>query len=131
MEDRKMKKLRIFTLIFIVLVAIFGLGGCFNGGVDNSVPDIVVPNGGLEHSPQEDQEEILIGTGTYVGQIDNNSVEIIISGAPEDMATRAFRFSPELREKFDSLGLEDNSPVKFEYAIYNQDQWMLMSIDPM
>jgi hypothetical protein len=29
------------------------------------------------------------------------------------------------------LGLEDNSPVKFEYAIYNQDQWMLMSIDPM
>lgn len=131
MEDRKMKKLRIFTLIFIVLVAIFGLGGCFNGGVDNSVPDIVVPNGGLEHSPQEDQEEILIGTGTYVGQIDNNSVEIIISGAPEDMATRAFRFSPELREKFDSLGLQDNSPVKFEYAIYNQDQWMLMSIDPM
>ena len=126
-----MKKTRIFTLMLILLVAVFGLVGCFSGGVDNSVPDIVVPNEGLDHSPQEDQEEIKVGTGTYVGQIDNNSVEIIISGVSEDVATRAFRFSPELREKFDGLGLQDNSPVKFEYVIYNQDQWMLMSIDPM
>ena len=126
-----MKKLGIITSMLIIAMSILGLSGCFNGGVDESVPDILVPNNGADHSPQEDPQDIKIDTGTYVGQIDGNSVEINISGVPEDMAARAFRFSPELRDEFDQLNIQDNTPVKFEYYINSQEQWVLVRIDPM
>lgn len=126
-----MKKFSVMTLVLILVVSMFGLTACFNFGTWEDVPDIVVPNEGINHSPQENQEEIKIGTGTYVGQIDGNSVEIIISGVPEDMATRAFRLSEELREVFDQIGIPDNSSVKFEYYIDSQEQWVLVNMDTM
>lgn len=126
-----MKRFGIVTLVLVIAVSMFGLTGCFNSGADGNVPEIIDPNIGIDDPAQEEQQDIKVGSGTYVGQIDNNSVEIIISGAPEEMASRAFRLSPEVRERFDQLGLQDNSPVKFEYYVDNQDQWMLVNIGPM
>jgi hypothetical protein len=126
-----MKKRGSVALILIIVLSVFGLTGCFNGGVDEAVPDIIVPNNGADHSPQEEPKDIKIDTGTYVGQIDSNSIEINISGVPEDMASRALRFSPELKDVFEQLGIQDNTPVKFEYYVNSQEQWVLVKIDPM
>lgn len=126
-----MKRLGILTLMVVIAVSMFGLSGCFNIGGDVNVPEIVDPNNGVNHSPQEGTQEIKIDTGTYVGQIDGNSVEINISGVPDEMAARAFRLSPELKSGFDQLGLQDNTPVKFEFYVDNQEQWILVKIDPM
>jgi hypothetical protein len=125
-----MKKFGTITLVLLIALSLVGLTGCFNMGPDGNVPEIIDPNG-VDHSPQEDPKEIKVDTGTYVGQIDGNSVEIIISGVPEDMANRAFRLSPEIKEGFEQLGLQDNSSVKFEYYVDGQDQWILVRIDPM
>lgn len=125
-----MKKLGIMALMVVIAVSMLGLSGCFS--IDGSnVPEIIVPNNGPDHSPQGEPQDIKVGTGTYVGQIDGNSVEISISGVPTDMAGRAFRLSPELRDVFGDLGIQENSPVKFEYYISNQDQWILVKIEPM
>lgn len=126
-----MKKVRTIILVIVIAVSMLGLAGCFNSGADGNIPDIIDPNAGINHSPQEDTQELKIGTGTYVGQIDNSSVEIIVSGVPEDMATRAFRLSPDLREGFEQQDLQNNTPVKFEYYVDSQDQWVLMNIGPM
>lgn len=126
-----MKRFGIITLILVMAVSVFGLTGCLNSGPDANAPDIIDPLAKTEDPGQEEKQEIKTGTGTYVGQIDGNSVEIIVSGTAEETATRAFRLSPELREAFDQIGLQDNSPVKFEYYVDSDDQWLLMNIGPM
>lgn len=62
-------------------------------------------------------------TGRYVGQIDSNSIEIKISGVPDELAARAFRLSDKAKSEFDSLNLKENDVVKVSYTIneYNQN----------
>lgn len=68
-------------------------------------------------------------SGTYVGQIDSNSIEIKISGVPEEYSPRAFRFSEEIKAMFDSYGLETNDQVWFSYVVNKDNQNVLKSID--
>lgn len=127
-----MKKTGIVFLMLIMVLSLVSLTGCFNSNGDKDIYEIVDPNNSTGQSQQETpQNEVEIGTGTYIGQIDSNSVEIHISGVPEDMASRAFRFSQELRDVFDQQGIKDNTSVKFEYYVNSQDQWVLEKIDPM
>ncbi len=63
-------------------------------------------------------DAVITKTGTYVGQIDNNSVEIIDADGNE----RAYRLTEEVREFLEVI--EENDPVTFSY--YEKDNGQLI-----
>ncbi len=68
-------------------------------------------------------------SGTYVGRIDNNSIEIKISGVPEENAHRAFQLSEELKENLDSLGIHEGDAVLFAYTTNDQVRPVIIEIE--
>lgn len=67
------------------------------------------------NNTSEDQGEVKIDSGRYVGQIDSNSIEIKISGVPDEIAARAFQLSDEVKEKFQEYGFKEGDEVIFDY----------------
>ena len=67
-------------------------------------------------------------SGRYEGQIDNNSIEIKISGVPEEIAARAFQLSPEIKENFAGYGLKGGEQVLFSYRENAPGQPVLIEI---
>lgn len=76
-------------------------------------------------------EDIRTDSGRYVGQIDNNSIEIKISGVPDAIAARAFRLSAELRADFDALKLKTNDEVLFRYIPKEGEQPIIIEMVKM
>lgn len=69
-------------------------------------------------------------SGSYVGQADNNSIEIRISGIQDDkFAFRVFKISDEVRTTFESLLLKKDDIVKFEYYEQSNGQPVLTGIE--
>jgi len=73
-------------------------------------------------------DEIKTDSGRYVGQIDNNFIEIKISGVPDDIAAKVFMLSADMREDFEALGLETEDDVRFEYYVDADGHNVLVSI---
>lgn len=61
--------------------------------------------------------------GTYVGQIDNNSIEIIVEGEP-----MTFHIGTELRESFDNNPPKKDSQILFLAYRNENGQWIITSI---
>lgn len=98
-------------LIFILLlVAIVAAAGC---GTENSEN----PQSGVEENSQHEkqQEQTKTDSGRFTGRIDNNSIEIKISGVPEEKAARAFQLSEDLKANFENLELKSGDEIKFNY----------------
>lgn len=75
------------------------------------------------------EQELLQGTGTYVGQIDSNSVEIEISGVPEEEAAKAFRLDESIKEDFEEKhGLQTGDKVSFTYLVDEYQRNVLKEI---
>ncbi len=68
-------------------------------------------------------------SGTYVGQIDSNSVEIKISGVPNENAYRAFQLSEELKENLSSLEIQEGDAVLFTYTTNDQVRPVIIEIE--
>lgn len=84
--------------------------------------------GNNEKNVQE--QDIKTDSGTYTGRVDNNSIEIKISGVlDEEHAYRVCQLSDALRENFEALGLAESDPVKFEYYEREQGQPLLTKIE--
>ncbi|MGI6119894.1 MAG: hypothetical protein ACOYIB_04865 [Desulfosporosinus sp.] len=77
-----------------------------------------------EESRQKDGD-IITATGKYSGQIDSNSIEILIGAEEKAMA---FRFSEGVKSKFDSYGLKQGDKVEITYAKNGYNQFILMSL---
>lgn len=106
--------------IYILLVLIMTAVGCESG--EPSQPSVSPAaeennNNVPENDPVGSGEHTKLSTdsGTYTGRIDDLSIEIAVSGVPEEKAYRAFELSDELRESFDSYGFESGEQVLFEY----------------
>ena len=69
---------------------------------------------GQEPPPNENAAEHT-DSGRFIGWIDNNSVEIHISGAPDEIAPRAFRLSGDAREQLQQLDPKEGEVVLFIY----------------
>lgn len=67
-------------------------------------------------------------TGKYVGQIDNNSIEIKVSGVPEKISARAFKIGDGIRDKFAALELKDGEEIGFAYMEKPNQQPVLLDI---
>ena len=70
-------------------------------------------------------------SGQYIGRIDNNSIEIRISGVQgEEQAYMAFRLTENLQSRFDKGEFKENDQVKFVYDfVKSTGQNILVSIE--
>lgn len=65
----------------------------------------------------------LKGEALYIGQIDANSIEV-----KEGETYGAYRLSPEIKESFDKLNLEENDRIEFTYYIDENGQKVITGI---
>jgi len=77
---------------------------------------------------EADEEEIKIDSGTYVGLIDGNHIEIKISGVPEEMASEVFIVDEDVKSIIEEeIASEDQ--VKFEYYLNEDDVGVIVDIE--
>jgi hypothetical protein len=133
------------TLIFFLMLTLLILfAGC--SSPNKSTPDTGAETGesqndngesqsqinGLENGAEDDPDsaETKTDSGTYVGLIDNNSIEIKISGVPDESSARAFRLGEEIRENFEErFGLTTGDEVRFNYIPKENEQPVLIEIE--
>lgn len=90
------------------------------GGLSD--PGIVTPPKDTDDSGQapDGSVEEHTDSGRFIGWIDNNSVEIQISGVPDEMGPRVFRLSGGAHEQLQQLGIEDGEVVLFTFKTEGQ-----------
>ena len=54
-------------------------------------------------------------SGRFMGHIEDNSIEIKISGVPDEIPGRLYRLTAEARDHLDRLGLEAEEVIIFHY----------------
>ncbi len=102
-------------LLIILLCALLAFAGCSSN--NEAQGDNTQPSEQNEPAPNDNQDEndLTTDSGTFSGRIDNSSIEIHISGVPNDDGYRAYELSEEIREDFDSYGFETGDQVIFKY----------------
>lgn len=139
------KRVKILLSIFFLIILMAGmLISCSTEADDAKTPssssnenqkknDTIIQE---DHDSQteitENNSSLTIKTdsGSYVGQADNNSIEIRISGVQDDeMAFRVFKISEEVRLAFESLSLNKDDQVKFSYYEKDIGQPVLVKIE--
>jgi|GEM_PF-2108309 len=73
-------------------------------------------------------EEVKRDSGRYVGQIDNNFIEIKISGVPDSLAAKSFMLSEKVKAEFGKYGLKKDDEVMFGYYVNNHNQNIILEI---
>jgi len=65
----------------------------------------------------EGNSESLLKTdsGTFLGQIDRNSIEVQISSVPDEVHPKAFQLSEELKQAIEGLKLQPGNQIKFKF----------------
>jgi uncharacterized protein YxeA len=149
-----MKKiLLIFALIAFVILMILFVGQSrffLHSNIVNSPSDVVKQQEEMQPSQNEDEQispsdapsdnsqnenesekDIKTDTGTYQGQIDNNFIEITISGVPEENATRVFMLSDEVKDEFLDMQLSIGEVIKFRYFLNEDEQNVIVGIETL
>ncbi len=111
-------------------------------GIDEMVIQALTYPHILVYMPEDEREIIFKGikestqdikkdSGRYSGRIDSNSIEVKISGVPEEMAARAFQLSDEVKNSFESYGLETGDEIIFSYITNQHGQNIIVEINKM
>jgi sporulation protein YlmC with PRC-barrel domain len=75
-----------------------------------------------------EESEIITDSGTYVGEVDNNHIEIKISGVPEEISAKVFRIDEDIKNTIQNEISADDQ-VKFEYYLNEDDVGVIVSIE--
>ncbi len=131
---------KIFVIVICICISISLLIGCGeenlnkdNTEIDNS--DLEENNDDAQNNSEDTKEmykdkyEVKIDSGRYIGQIDNNSIEIKISGKPDSFEPEAFRLGEEVKQGFSEYSLTKDDEIKFKYYINENDQKVIIFIE--
>jgi hypothetical protein len=72
--------------------------------------------------------ELMKGTGSYVGQIDNNSIEVELNTDSGGKSFEAFRFSDSSKAEFEKLNLGTGDLIELTFIKNGYGQLVIMSI---
>jgi len=110
---------KILVMLSILLIVIAFVSGCFE-----DKKDIEPQNGNKADSEDQvdkSENERMSETGIYIGQIDNNSVEIEVNDKPI-----SFILTDETKEAIEKV--DENEKIKFVYFQNQDKQFVLVSI---
>lgn len=108
------------TIVLWGVIFIFGLGF---GLTYPHIADMLAQDNETVELVGAKGEKIRSDAGTYVGQIDNNSIEIKINSD-----AKAFQLSERVKENFEQLGLKKDDKVAFSYIPRANEQMMIIDI---
>lgn len=108
------------TIVLWGAIFIFGIGF---GLTYPHVAELLAQDNELVELVGAKGEKIRTDAGTYVGQIDNNSIEIKVDGEP-----KAFQLGERIKENFEQLGLKTDDRVVFSYIPRANEQLMIIDI---
>lgn len=124
MMNVRKKKNTFHKLVIAILVLILAFGFAI------SATGCIVQSGPVEENGSQPVEaEILTDSGNYIGQADNNFIEIQISGVPEDIDPKVFMISDEVRADFDALALEMGDTIRFDYYVDEHERNVLITLE--
>lgn len=142
--NNKKRGMVLFSLVFLITLMVATFISCsterdgtntppFSPNENQNKNDTITQE---DHDTQTEKREnnssltIKTDSGSYVGQADNNSVEIRISGVQDnELAFRVFKISEEVRLTFESLSLNKDDQVKFSYYEEDIGQPVLVKIE--
>ncbi len=67
-------------------------------------------------------------SGRFAGRIDMMSIEVRLSGVPEQIDPRVFRLSDALSESFESHGIREGEAFLFRYTANEHGQKVMVEI---
>jgi len=108
------------TIVLWGVIFIFGIGF---GLTYPHIAEMMAQDNELVELVGAKGEKIRTDAGTYVGQIDANSIEIKINGE-----AKAFQLSERLKENFEQIGLKTDDRVVFSYIPRANEQMMIIDI---
>lgn len=111
-----------------VFLSLLLIAGCDTQPKSNNSLNSLASSG-QEQKPS--QTETKTDTGRYNGQIDSNSIEVKLSGVPEEMDPQVYRLSETLKEKFDTYKLNTGETIKFKYIINGHGQKVLVDLETL
>lgn len=82
-------------------------------------------------NPVTNNTQTKIDTGRYVGQIDSNSIEIRLSGVPDEISAKAFRLNDSLKANFQAYALQKDDQIKFSFIPQNEGQPVIINIEKL
>jgi Cu/Ag efflux protein CusF len=85
----------------------------------------------LGFTVEENELEEKTDTGTFIKRVDLNSVEIRISGVPEEIPPRIFLLYETVNESFDSMGFKEGDAVRFIYSKNIENKLIIADIEKM
>lgn len=115
-----MRSKTVKTIVLWGVIFIFGIGF---GVTYPHVAELLAQDDEIVELVGAKGEKIRTDAGTYVGQIDANSIEIKIDGEP-----KAFRLSERVKENFEQIGLNTDDRVVFSYIPRPNEQVMIIDI---
>jgi hypothetical protein len=119
--EKNMKK-TIFMLLTLVFLVSFT--ACQKAPTpDNNTEIVKAPENTTETTIYIDLDDEILDEGIYVGQIDNNSIEVNIHGS-----AMAFRFSETAKISFSGLKLNLGDRIFVRYYINDDGQFILTNI---
>jgi Cu/Ag efflux protein CusF len=124
-----MKKIIIAVLLLLTLSMIHGCAGQSEpsraASEHSEIEENVTP---LPSSDSAADQIINEATGAYNGQVDNNSIEILVDGQPEDAATMVFMLTGDIKAGFERTKLQTGDTVQFAYYKNQSGQLVLTKI---
>ena len=112
-----------FLIILLIVLVVSGCSAKQDVGENRQVTE------GKPLETAVENDSVKKDSGTYVGLIDNHSIEIKISGVPEEKAAKAFELSDKIKDNFESFGLKTGDQVHFSYYVNNNGQMLITSIE--
>jgi len=113
------------TAVFLLVLVVLLLGGC---GAAKPEPQNTPNSQPKIKSDQSVKPEVKTDSGRYVGQIDGNSIEIKVSGVPDELAARAFQLNDQLKAHFQELDLEEGDDIRFNFYERKNQQPLIIDI---
>ena len=131
-----MKKV-IASIIMVLMLA--GISGCLqygsgkpdqlNGSQTTEEPEARPLISEATEAKVSHDKDSKTDSGRYVGQADNNFIEVQISGVPDTKDFKVFMLSKELKKTFEALKLETGENIKFQYYVNDNNQNVIVSIE--
>ena len=120
-------KTHIIKLIIFALIIALSLGGC-TAKKEPAAPPQGQQQNTQNNEAQKNNEKAETRTGIYVGRIDSNSVEFELSGLPQSTNARVFQISDDLKDRWDSLTLNEGDNVNIVFIAREQQTPVLIDI---